>query len=552
MPEQPRYEVLLEELRKAFPQPVSDPVHDAYFVYSIFRALDKVDGLKSQIPLLGSPAETLQAEFASAPSARVPEVSSPTKEVVDKLARYLEGMVIYGHPRSQVNVISVSSIPSIVGALLPTIYNPNLVWDENSQRVALAELEAVAMTSALVGYDPAKGGGVFTFGGTGTELYGVRIGIEKALPGSMQNGVRQDAVIFASRQSHYCRNSIASWLGLGAKCVVAVKSGSDNSIRLDLLEEAARKHVEAGGKIAAFIATMGTTDAFGLDDVESIARIRDALVCDYRLDYQPHIHADAVIGWAWSVFNDYDFEANPMGFRPRTVRAIAGAARRISQLSLADSIGIDFHKTGFCPYISSLFLCKDRGDLKLLAREEAQMPYLYQFGNYKPGTFTLETSRSGCGPMAALGSLHLLGKEGFRALIGHLVEMAEVLRDHLEGHSATTVLNGENFGTVTLFRAYPDDVDTWTIVEKERTDPSYRDQLLAHNEYNRRIYRYVHEEAMAGRGVVISLTDNYRHTDYGEPMVALKSFITSPFVNEEGVELVVKKVLEAREKVKAG
>lgn len=550
MPEQPPYRALLENLRKAFPQPISDPVHDAYFVYSIFSALDRVDALKGQSPLLGSPGGTPPIDFAGAAAAQVPDRSSSTKDVIDKLTRYLEGMVVYGHPRSQVNVISVSSIPSIVGALLPTIYNPNLVWDENSQRIALAELEVIAMTARLVGYDPQSAGGVFTFGGTGTELYGMRIGLEKALPGSMKTGVREDAVIFASKQSHYCRNSVASWLGVGSKNVVAIDTDLDNAIRLDLLEEAARRQVESDGKIAGFIATLGTTDAFGLDDLGGIIRIRDALVKDFGLAYTPQVHADAVISWAWSVFNDYDFEKNPLGFRPRTVRALAGACRRTSEIHLADSLGVDFHKTGFCPYISSLFLTKDRSDLKLLAREPEEMPYLYQFGHYKPGTFTLETSRSGCGPMAALASLSLLGKEGFRALIGHLVEMAEALREHIEGHSATTVLNGGNFGTVTLFRAYPDGVDTWTIVEKERSDPSYRKKLLAYNEYNRQIYRYVHEEAMAGRGVMISLTENYRDTDYGEPMVALKSFITSPFADEQGVELVVEKVLEAREKVK--
>ncbi len=42
----PRYRELLESLRQAFPQPVSDPVHDAYFVFSILRALDQVDALK--------------------------------------------------------------------------------------------------------------------------------------------------------------------------------------------------------------------------------------------------------------------------------------------------------------------------------------------------------------------------------------------------------------------------------------------------------------------------------------------------------------------------
>ncbi|MCH9018085.1 MAG: hypothetical protein IIB89_10035, partial [Chloroflexi bacterium] len=117
-----------------------------------------------------------------------------------------------------------------------------------------------------------------------------------------------------------------------------------------------------GRKIACIVATMGTTDAFGLDDLQAIHEIRDNLVDEFQLDYRPQIHADAVIGWAWSVFNDYDFEENPLGFQHRTVRALAGTTRRIQHLGLADSIGIDFHKTGFTPYISSLFLTRDVAD----------------------------------------------------------------------------------------------------------------------------------------------------------------------------------------------
>jgi len=130
------------------------------------------------------------------------------------------------------------------------------------------------------------------------------------------------------------------------------------------------------------------------------------------------------------------------------------------------------------------------------------------------------------------------------------VEMAQILREHLEGHGQTTVLNRENFGTVTDFRVYPDKVDTFEIQRQEFEDVSFRDSLLKHNDYNRAIYKYIHEEALAGRGVMISLTDCYRHTTYGEPIVALKSFIMSPFVDEEHVEAVVQKVLEAREKIK--
>ena len=59
--------------------------------------------------------------------------------------------------------------------------------------------------------------------------------------------------------------------------------------------------------------------------------------------------------------------------------------------------------------------------------------------------------------------------------------------------------------------------------------------LLRHNDYNRRVSEYVHAEAMAGRGVMLSLTECYRHTDYGAPVVGLKSYILSPFVDEEHV-----------------
>jgi hypothetical protein len=44
------YREKLDKIRLAFPQPVSDRVHDSYFVHSIMRALDLVDSLKSEVP----------------------------------------------------------------------------------------------------------------------------------------------------------------------------------------------------------------------------------------------------------------------------------------------------------------------------------------------------------------------------------------------------------------------------------------------------------------------------------------------------------------------
>jgi len=538
------YRKCLETIRTAFPTPVSDRVHDSYFIHSVMRAIDAVDSLKSERPILG---ERDSLDYGAAKKCRLEEEGKSVEEVTQELVKYCEGLTLWGHPRTQQNVVPPVTISSLIGVLLSSLYNPNLAWDEYSHRVALAEVEVVSILAALLGYDPERAGGVFTFGGTGTTLYGMKLGLEKALPGSMDEGIRDDAILFASDGSHYCRYNIAGWLGLGAKNLVTIPTTSLNAMDVDELRRHASQVLKSGRKIGGIIVTLGTTDAFGLDDIRAITTLRDELVQEFQLSYVPHIHADAVIGWAWSVFRDYPFEDNPLGFRPRTLRALAGACHYIQYLSCADSIGIDFHKPGFAPYISSLLLVKEQDDLTRLRRPQEYMPYLYQFGEHRPGMYTLETSRSGGGTLAALANLKLFGKEGLRVIIGHIVEMAQLLREHLESHACTTVLNRDNFGTVTLFRAYPDGVDTFKIKEKEMHDPAYRDVLLEHNEYNRKIYKFVHEEGMAGRGVMLSLTDCYRKTDYGEPIVALKSFILSPFVDKENVEMVVRKVLEARD-----
>ncbi len=540
------YHDLLDRIRVCFPQPTSNRVHDSYFVHSVMRAMDAVDALKSERPILG---QRTPLDYGKAGEASLPERGMSVEDVTTELVQYCSGLAIPGHPHTQQNVIPPPTISSLIGTLLASLANPNLGWDEYSHRLALAEVEMVAMSARLVGYEPDCAGGVFTFGGTGTTLYGAKIGLEKALPGAMASGVREDAVIFASEASHYCRYNIAGWLGLGSQSVVTVPTDSRNAMNVEVFREQARAILSRGGKIAAVIATMGTTDAFGLDDLAGIVAARNALVDEFQLPYRPHVHADAVIGWAWSVFNDYDFDRNPLGFRPRTLRALAGARLPIHDLSLADSVGIDFHKSGFTPYISSLVLFKNREDLDLLHRPQEQMPYLYQFGTHRPGMYTIETSRAGGGVLAALANMKLFGKQGLQVIIGHLVEMSQLLREHLEGKDCATVLNRENFGPVTLFRVYPRGIDTFRIKEAESQDAACREMLRSHNEYNRKVFQYVHQEAMEGRGVVLSVTDCYRTSEYGEPIVALKSFILSPFVDEEQIEVVVRKVLEARNQI---
>ena len=106
----PSYRDTLEHIRRAFPQPVSDPIHDSYFVHSIMRTLDQVDALKTELPLLGP---VFPGDFAEARNAALPTGMSSVEEVTSELVGYLRGMTISSHPRTQQNVrvISTASLP---------------------------------------------------------------------------------------------------------------------------------------------------------------------------------------------------------------------------------------------------------------------------------------------------------------------------------------------------------------------------------------------------------------------------------------------------------
>lgn len=540
------YLQLLEQVRLSFPAPVSDPVKDGYFVQVVSQGLDRLDKLKTRRPFLG---ERTELDYEEAMRTTVPERMSSLEETVADLAGYMEGLFIWGHPRTQENVIPPASIPSIIGHLFASVYNPNIIWDEYGHRLGQAEVEVSSMCASMVGYDPASAAGIFTFGGTGTVIYGVKLGLEKAQPGAFSQGVRENLKVISSDAGHYSKLNALGWLGMGTDNLVTVPTDQDNSMGLPELESVLRSSLDRGEKIACIIATMGSTDAFGMDNLQFLVGLRDRLVEEYQLPYRPHIHADAVIGWAWAVFNDYDFDTNPLGFTPRTLRSLWDAHMGVRALELADSMGLDFHKTGYTSYVSSLFLCKDRDDLNLISRDTSSMPYLFQFGNYHPGVFTMETSRSGGGVLAALANLKAFGKEGYRAILGHIVTMAESLRHHLENSPYAVVANSYNYGPVTLFRLYPDGVEAKQTYKKEVLDPEATEQLLAHNDYNRRIFKVLQKQMEAGRGLALSITDSYRVAACGEPIVALKSFVMSPFVDEEAMGRLLKCLFEARSEV---
>jgi glutamate/tyrosine decarboxylase-like PLP-dependent enzyme len=159
--------------------------------------------------------------------------------------------------------------------------------------------------------------------------------------------------------------------------------------------------------------------------------------------------------------------------------------------------------------------------------------------------FTLETSRSAAGPLAALASLLVLGRQGFRTLLGHAVTMTQALRDELRRCSSMELLNPRNPGPVTLFRAFPQNVPPAVDGSSARAETA--DERRATNLLNRRIGERLRDDAQAGQGVLLSWTADYRQAIDGQPLVALKAFTLSPFCTAASMREVAARVVAARE-----
>ena len=100
--------------------------------------------------------------------------------------------------------------------------------------------------------------------------------------------------------------------------------------------------------------------------------------------------------------------------------------------------------------------------------------------------------------------------------------MADVLREHLDGHASTTVMNGDNFQTGHVVSCLSGRRRHFQHAEPGAHRPVMpRDAAPPQRGTTGVSSELIQADALQGHGVVISLTDCYRLTDYGEPINAL-------------------------------
>ncbi|MET8767592.1 lysine decarboxylase DesA [Streptomyces sp. NPDC004658] len=259
-----------------------------------------------------------------------------TTAVLDELQDvYLRDAVYFHHPRYLAHLNCPVVIPAVLGEAVLSAVNSSLdTWDQSAGGT-LIERKLIDWTAARVGLGPAADG-VFTSGGTQSNLQALLLAREEAKPGR-EGGDRLGRLrVFASEAGHFSVKKSAKLLGLAPDAVVAIPVDHDKRMQTVALAHELERCTRDGLIPMAVVATAGTTDFGSIDPLPEIAGL-----C---ARYGVWMHVDAAYGCGLLA---------SLRYRDR----IAGIER-------ADSVTVDYHKSFFQPVSSSAVLVRDGATLR--------------------------------------------------------------------------------------------------------------------------------------------------------------------------------------------
>lgn len=446
------------------------------------------------------------------------------------------------------NVIPQASFIYIASYVAASLYMGNAVTGEDAGEALKSELACASSIAKLAGMDPNKSSGVFTFGGTGTNLYAIKLGLSKIYPDHLLNGIASnDMVVVGNKASHYSQLTATNWLGLGQLNYKQVRTNIDQTTNVKDLEAVCEELIKQEKKIVCIEAVGGTTSNLAIDDLEEFVAIRNRLIKKYKLDYIPHIHCDSVQGWVWLNFAGYNYEENHLNLDKKTIELVQRNYNKISKVYLADSFGIDFHKTGYTPYNSSMIILKNKEDFNLLKRQKDIMtPLFHDDSEYNPGIYTIETSRSCANILATWMTLRSLGQEGYQVLLSHSLKMRELfVQAHKQFNDAGLVIENVNSSAVDIYiRCISTGIDPVAEHQKELDD----DIILAENtEYTSAFFNWFTQVFQGPNPkVAVSKSTASFYNNNGTPVVALRIYLLNINNSHQTIEFLIDFIIHAK------
>lgn len=558
----PQWAKFRSEMLDSFPSPYrgeSDPLADGINI--AIRELDKLKPEKDGGAAFLGTNPDLIIDFENVKNSFLNPEMSTSEEVIKQVIKLFEGMPNWGHPLTMSNVNPQGNTAAIVAAILTKIFAPNILEGEDAWNTHQAELESGGILANLAGWDAKKAGCVYTYGGSGCWTYHLKYALTRVLKDSRNKGIRTDAKLICSQQAHYTMLNSSDWTGLGMDNIIKIRTDIDsNAMDMEHLEEVLKDCSDKKIPVVSVVCTMATTDANAFDPVEDVRKLLDKYPNPEEYG-KALLYCDSVIGWSWIAFKNYDFEKNPLGFSEEVLPYLEKNYNAIKGIFYADAFGVDFHKTGFSSYISSVFVYKNADEFESLLSRGVQA-YLQSRTPYNPMNYTLEVSRTATGSMAGWATLKFFGHEGFQSILGGILENKVFLKNKIENYSEMVCVNPSDYGLVTLLRIYPEGTDARAQFYRELIDPDFRDDLIKHNTLIRNLGNKLFEWFRSGKKIngqctpYLSFTTGFRSTEYNRDMkdsdaiiYAIKIFPMNVYITPEIMSHVLECIIAARNEV---
>jgi aromatic-L-amino-acid decarboxylase len=360
--------------------------------------------------LLKDLAERVSQVWASFDSAREsePEISAKTisvlsedlpragrgeAETLSQAVDILDQSTAQSRPRFFAYIGSSGLEMGAVADFLASSYDINLAVD--SKAATLLERQAARWIGQFIGYDDnAKG--LFTSGGTISNITALAAARTKRFPNARKEGVRDRVAIYCSQEAHYSNIRAVELLGFGSEAIRSIAIDENRRMNMEDFESQIKRDIASGVVPLAVIASSGTTLTGAVDPLDAIADI-----CER---YGIWMHIDGAYG--------------------APAAGTAKARELFRGIDRADSVTIDAHKWLFVPKACSIVLMKNYEPLvRTFSHNEAYMPHDHDEPNAVD--ITLEYSR----PVRALKmwmGFAAHGADEFEAAITANLELAEL------------------------------------------------------------------------------------------------------------------------------
>lgn len=423
-------------------------------------------------PFSGIPSQALRDKLKN---IDLSEHNTDIEQVINEIKTiYLNDTIYFHHPRYAAHLNCPIVLPALLGELITAAINTAVeTWDQ-SIGASLIEEKMIAWTASQIGFSNQQADGVFTSGGSQSNLMGITLGRDifcaNYWPGHSikHHGLPTDYQklrIFTSSASHFTVKKSAAILGLGYQSVISVNC--DTHFRMDIhdLTQKIQDCLSQGLIPMMVVATAGTTDFGSIDPLEDIH-----ILCQ---DYGLWMHIDAAYGCGLLVSHQH--------------------RHLLSGIEHADSVTIDFHKAYFQPVCCSAFLVKEKKHLAVFTYHADYLNPKDQESDEMPNAVnkSMQTTRR-FDALKLWLTLRIMGVSKIGDYFDYLIDLTKKAYDVLLDKTVFDVLTSPSLTTL-VFRYLPhkyNDLDKVNTINVEIRKALFNsgEALIASTKIEGRVY----------------------------------------------------------------